>query len=570
MPAFDLLVELTARLASTARLDEIVDAVVPGIVQLGFGTLWIAVLDEPTGMLTTLKAISEGFDGTRDVPKIYSLDLRQPVGRAFREGRIVNITDPSVVVPFETDDDSIPPGKMAVPRAAYDHLRGRPFAIGPLLGSRGQPVGALGLAPNRGDAPIPDEMFEQGLLRQFMNHLGIAMERALHVEQLDANLTKAREAIVNDARLKAIGELAISVAHDLNNLSVVALLAAGVGLRSPADAADVLPRIERANRAMGALVTRLQRVARPSAEIADLQQTVDDILIMTKPTLRERSIEVDADLPELPRVRCDAVLLHQVILNLLINACDALGEVALDRRRIKIRLQRDGDTVKLTVTDSGPGIAPAMLAQLFQPFNTTKSSGHLGLGLAAARASLQQFGAQIAGRNAPSGGAVFEVTLGVAANAPDRPAPAEPAPLAGGARSAKLLAVDDDPDVVYFIREYLEPLGYEVETVTDSDKAIEIARARPFDLVLCDFGMPRHSGLEVCQRLRAGGFPGKLVLMTGWDTYSLTTEQLSAHCDTLLKKPFLGAELVRAIETVLSAQAAGPPGAAGAPGAPPQ
>jgi len=209
--------------------------------------------------------------------------------------------------------------------------------------------------------------------------------------------------------------------------------------------------------------------------------------------------------------------------------------------------------VRVVVRDTGPGIAPEVLAQLFQPFITTKRDAHLGLGLAAARVSLQHFGANIEGRNTPAGGAVFEVSLvaappGMPTAKPLHPSrPAEPA----SARRARILAIDDDPDVVYIIRAYLEPHGHAVATATSSTEALEIAAAQPFELVLCDIGMPKQNGIDVCRSLRDAGYRGKLVLMTGWDNYELSDEQRAVAFDSLIKKPFLGADLLAMIGNVL-------------------
>lgn len=558
MGSFDLLAGVTARLASTARLDEIIDTVMHEIVDLGFGAVWIAMLDEQSGLLSTIKSVVDGVDITQQVPPISVGDFRQPIAHGFRARKMINVTNPDLVRIIDRDDDEVPPDRLALPRAVYDQLGGHPFACGPLFGSRGQPVGAFGLASYLGKQPIPDEVLSQGLLRTFMDHLGIAMERAMHLEQLQASLVKAQAAIASDARIKAVGELASAVAHDLNNLAGIALLAANVGMRSPADAFDMLPRIERANRAIGDLVARLQRLARAPAgepEAANLSQIVEDILLMVKPLLHERSIEVDAELPAVPMVRCDAVLVHQVVLNLIINAHDALADVPADRRRIRIRLRDDDGVVRLIVADTGPGIAREVLAQLFRPFITTKRDAHLGLGLAAAQSSLRHFGGQIEGRNAPTGGAVFEVTLAVAPpGTPDAPAAGRGASaVAEPSRRARILAIDDDPDVVYIIRAYLEPHGHAVATATGSAQAIAIASSQPFDLVLCDIGMPKQNGLDVCRSLRDGGYRGKLVLMTGWEHYGEGEDQRALECDTLLKKPFLGADLLQVIDTLLGA-----------------
>lgn len=559
MGSSDLLAGLTTRLASAVRLDEIVATVVRDVERLGFGAVWMATLDEASGTLTTLTSIIDGVDITRDVPKISVRDLRRPIGRGFRDRTMINVVDPDVVHRLEHDDDVVPPGQLAVGPTVHAQLRGHPFACGPLFGSRGQPVGALGLSSYRGREPIPDDLLSHGELRTFIDHVGLAIERAMQIEQLTASLGEARTALASDAQLKAVGEVASAVAHDLNNLTGIALLAASVGLRSPNDAADMLPRIERANRAIGELVARLQRMARaPSGdEVADPARIVEDVLIMVAPLLRERSIEVDAELPDVPAVRCDAVLVHQVVVNLVINAHDALEAIAPERRRIRIRLRDEGGVVRLVVSDSGPGIAPDVLPRLFQSFVTTKRSAHLGVGLAATQAALRRFGAHIEAHNAPGGGAVFEVSLAVA---PPAASGAAPGPAGQGAdrvapgaqRPARILAIDDDPDVVYIIRAYLEPHGHHVTTATSSAEAIAIATAEPFDLVLCDIGMPKQNGIDVCRALRDVGYRGKLALMTGWDNYRLSDEQRALAGDTVIKKPFLGADLLQAIDAVLA------------------
>lgn len=557
MEPLDLLAGLTGRLAAAERLDDVVEAAIAAIVQLGFGAVWLAVFDAATGTLSTLKELIDGVDTTKHMPVLSVTNMRLPISHAFRDRKMINVPDPDALRILEQDDPAS--DELALPRVVYEHLRGHPFACGPLLTSRGEPIGAVGLSSYHGKQAIPDVLLQSGLVRAFTDHLGIALERALHVARLDDSLRSAHSVIASDARIKAVGELAAGVAHDLNNLSGIALLAIGVGQRSPADAANVLPRIERANRAIGELVARLQRVARPPAaepEVARLHEIVEDILIMTRPILRDRSIDVDIEIAAVPPVRCDPAVIHQAVLNLIINAQDALADVHPDRRRLQLRVYPDNGSVRLVVADSGPGIAPAMLGRLFQPFATTKAGAHLGLGLAATHASLREYGGSIEARNAPGSGAVFEVTLVAAPSGPPAAVPAPRAPAVAAEPTArrrdKILAVDDDPDVVYIIREYLEPLGYEVATATGPAQALEAVAAHGFDLVLCDIGMPGQSGLEMPRALRERGYGGKLVLMTGWDSHALSADPRIAEADTLLKKPFLGTELIDAIGSLLA------------------
>lgn len=557
---FELLAALTARLASTAKLDEIVDTVLAEIVHLGFGAAWMAVLEESSGHLVTIKEVIDGVDTTHEMPRIFMLDMRQPIGHGFRERRMINIADPDSLYIIDDDDAPVPPDRLALPRVIYDHLRGHPFACGPLLGSRGQPVGALGLSSYHGREPIPDELFEHGLLHAFMNHLGIAMERANHVarlERLNAELTEAQAAIASSARIKAVGELAAAVAHDLNNLSGIALVAVSAGMQSAAAAAEALPRIERANRTIGELVGRLQRVARQAhpeengSETACVHQIIEDIVAMISPVLRERSIEVELDLQPAPAARAEPSFVHQLLLNLILNARDALDEVRDRPRKLRIALRGERNMVHLEVADNGPGIAEEVLPRLFEPFYTTKRGAHAGLGLAAAAGSLKHSGGRITGRNQPTGGAIFEVELeaGEPSIRPTAP-PALPQPVAKSRRGS-ILAVDDDEDILFVVRAYLHSLGYEVRTTTDADEALRIVPSSAIDLVLCDVGMPKHNGLDLCQVLRESGYRGKIVLMTGWDTQRVNIDRRVQHCDVVLKKPFLGSELIQLIDSML-------------------
>ncbi|HEX5057799.1 MAG TPA: response regulator, partial [Kofleriaceae bacterium] len=517
---------------------------------------------ESTGHLLTIKEVVDGVDTTHEMPRIFMLDMRQPIGHGFRERRMINIPDPDALFIIENDDTTVPPDRLALPRVIYDHLRGHPFACGPLLGSRGQPVGALGLSSYQGRQPIPDELFEHGLLHAFMNHLGIAMERAIHtarLERLNAELLEAHAAIASSARIKAVGELAAAVAHDLNNLSGIALLAVSAGRHSPKAAFDVLPRIERANRTIGELVGRLQRVARQAhpedgtGDVACVHQIVEDILAMISPLLRERAITVDLDLQPTPAAHADPSFVHQVVLNLILNAQDALESITGRPRKLRVLVRGDGDMVRLEVTDNGPGIAAEVLSRLFEPFVTTKHGAHAGLGLAAAAGSLKHFGGSIEGRNVPGGGASFEVMIPAASTRSERPlAQGEPPQPAVQSRRGAILAIDDDEDILAVVRVYLDSLGYEVHTTTDAEQALQLVPGRSFDVVLCDVGMPKQNGLDVCQLLREAGYRGKIVLMTGWDTQRVNVDRRSQSSDAVLKKPFLGSELIDLIDAMLA------------------
>src|SRR5690606_27914703 len=208
---------------------------------------------------------------------------------------------------------------------------------------------------------------------------------------------------------------------------------------------------ERANRMIGELVGRLQRVAREAhrtddVDVAHPSQIIEDMLAMLGPLMRERAIEVDLSIDPVPAVRAEPSFVHQLLLNLLLNAQDALDEVPSGQRRLRIALRSEGDHVRLDVSDNGPGIPAEVMPRLFQPFVTTKSGGHAGLGLAASAASLKHLGGRIEARNLDDGGALVSVLLPISET--DRPAaPVSESPAVTPHRGA-VLAIDDDDDIL--------------------------------------------------------------------------------------------------------------------------
>src|SRR6185437_346183 len=373
-PSVSLLASITTRLASMSNLEDISAVVANEIAALGFGAVWVAVLDEPTGHLVTVRELMDGRDSTTKMPRVSMTDMRQPIGHGFREGRMINVKRPESLLIIEDHPEGIPAGVMALPRVVFEHLRGHPFACGPLLGSRGQPVGALGLSSYRGREPLPDELFDQGLLRAFMSHLGIAMERALHVKRLElmnADLIRAQDLLMNESRMRAVGELAAAVAHDLNNLSGIALMSLGSIEESNERAQEAVFRAERANQAIGELSRRLQRVARaggdPTTGATDLRQVVEDVVVLLRPTCKEDAIRVELfDDGRNALVQGDQTIVRQAVMNLVLNAREAVKEVSAEHRRIEIQLFGD-NPVTLEVRDRGPGIPDNLLGQIFLP-----------------------------------------------------------------------------------------------------------------------------------------------------------------------------------------------------------
>jgi two-component system NtrC family sensor kinase len=270
----------------------------------------------------------------------------------------------------------------------------------------------------RGDLPI---LGEPGGLA--LSHAAVAFERlasafdeerarlAAKVEELtQANhaLAEARESLLRSEKLATVGRLAAGLAHEVGN----PLGAIAGYVEPPPDLADALERIGAAAQRIDRTVRDLLDFARPTAPALapiDLGAALDASLRLARMQARFRGVEVETALePGLPRVLADEHHLAQVLLNLLLNAGDAMGGGG--RMRLTARGERDrgGGIVVLDVEDAGPGIPPADLPRLFDPFFTTKEPGQgTGLGLAISHRIMESFGGDIAARNGASGGAVF-------------------------------------------------------------------------------------------------------------------------------------------------------------------
>jgi PAS domain S-box-containing protein len=336
-------------------------------------------------------------------------------------------------------------------------------------------------------------------------------------------------------KMEALGRLAGGVAHDLNNLLTVirgygSLLAAVVPGEGEAHA--FLDEVAAAGERAAALTQQLlafsrRQVVRP--QLVDVNAELGRLQRLLRGTLGE-DVRLLVDLaPDLPSVWIDPAQLQQVIVNLAVNARDAMpqgGELTLKtglaRPPGSIASNGDGDQpwVRLQVRDSGVGMSAEVLGHLFEPFFTTKERGKgTGLGLASVYGAVRQSGGDVRVTSAPGAGTTIEVLLpparGEAAATSD--SGAHPVLVASPRGGRSVLVVEDDEAVRRLVVTVLRGAGYEVVAAEDGDAALAIAgaRERPLDLVLCDVVLPDRSGVEVARRITALCPSARTLLMSG-------------------------------------------------------
>jgi signal transduction histidine kinase len=244
-------------------------------------------------------------------------------------------------------------------------------------------------------------------------------DRLEELERTTAELSTTQEQLVRSARLAAVGRLSAGIAHEIGNplAAIRGLLdLMQMGDLDRDEEAEFIGRIQRETERIHHTIRDLLDFARNEPtkigrveSSADLSEVVSDTVKLIDRQNRFREIDLALDLDEqLPRVRGDHERLRQLLLNLLFNAADALG----GKGRIEVHASNGDGMVRLTVLDDGPGIAEEIIAQIFDPFVTTKAPGQgTGLGLAVCYTIVDQLGGSIEAENRPQGGAAFEVRL---------------------------------------------------------------------------------------------------------------------------------------------------------------
>ncbi len=359
-------------------------------------------------------------------------------------------------------------------------------------------------------------------------------------------------------KMEAVGRLAGGVAHDFNNLLTAVLGHADLALaRLPSHdpLAEDLREIKAAGARAAGLTRQLLAFSRKQVlepRIVDVNAVVMGLVKMLRRTIGEDLELVTRLAPDLGRVRADPVQLEQVLLNLAVNARDAMP----DGGRLTIETANAGPLVRVSVSDSGVGMSQEVLSHLFEPFFTTKEQGKgTGLGLATVYGIVQQSGGTIAVESTPGQGTTFIVDFprvegeAIAAEAP------------GGAATRTgwetILLVEDDEAVRALTRRVLEQQGYRVLTATSGEAGLALARAtrEPIHLLLTDVIMPGLSGPKLADLLLAER-PGIRVIYTSGYAANTLEQRVGMGADAaFLQKPFTPEQLVRRVQAVFEGPA---------------
>jgi signal transduction histidine kinase/ActR/RegA family two-component response regulator len=382
-------------------------------------------------------------------------------------------------------------------------------------------------------------------------------------------------------KLESLGVLAGGIAHDFNNLLVAIMGNAGLALLDlPEDspARESIVDVEIASRRAGELARQMLAYSgrsRSRIEPVELSDLVRELLTLLQVSIG-KGVILRLQLPAEPIVvDADASQLRQVVMNLVINAADAIGDRS---GTVTIRVGRldataseladahpdaglaSGHYATLEVADTGIGMDRATQERIFDPFFTTKFTGR-GLGLAAVLGIVRGHGGALRVYSEVGKGSTFRVSLPLSASSPVPDRATERAWRGTG----RVLVIDDDPMVRSVARRLLESFGLTVVDVGDGPPALEIVTADPsaFDAVLLDMTMPEMSGPEVFARLQDIRADLPVVLMSGYHEDELSTD-LGGRISGFVQKPFTPADLASRMRVALERTGAGADGSSAA------
>ena len=567
-----LLLDLTTGIGSSFHIDTPLDGALRMLVDTlpGADTAAIFVHDPETGELTP-----RAFVGLGESFGLVRLRAGEGIsGTAFRDGRTVRTEGATASVLRNT----VREGNLGHLTGATGGRQVSHSLSVPLRTRTGETVGSLTVSSGRMEFAPDDERLLEGLAAQVAGALDNARlyERVrCQAEDLTAALDHLKQAqvmVVQQERLRALGQLTSGIAHDLNNMLAPVVgfseLLQGSGTALSPGEREWLALIHTGARDAAEVVRRLREFYRPRDERAalapvDLAAVARDTAALTRPKWKDDAqaaghtitlgVEVDTARPA-PLVSGSAAELREAVTNLIVNAVDALS--LAESGNIVIRVRVEGDRGVLEVLDSGEGMPEDVRQRCLEPFFSTKGERGTGLGLAMVHGTVQRHGGTLEIDSVPGRGATIRLRLpfweGVApASDPDRAEIIVP---------LQVLVVDDEPAVLAVVTALLESDGHRVTGAPDGRQGIDMLAAQVFDLVVTDRAMPGGvTGEHVAAAAKARDPRLPVLLLTGYGDMMLAAGERPSGVDAIIAKPVTRSTLRAAIADVVARPAAPAP-----------
>ena len=390
---------------------------------------------------------------------------------------------------------------------------------------------------------------ERRILERLAAQIAPAIENARlyhELEQAFETLSETQDQLVRVERLRAMGELASGVAHDLNNALAAILGRAQLLMNQMEDETHVrsLRLIEQAAQDSAQVVKRILDFARLESDQTDftavnVEQLLNDVIELTRHRWSDeaqskgQTIEIRKEMSTVPEVLGSYSELREVLMNIVINAYEAIeGDGA-----ITMSSSVANGAVRITVADSGPGMTEETKEKVFNPFFTTKGSRGTGLGLSIALGIITKHNGTLLMDSEAGRGTKVHITLPFAPRS-EGPEEEEPAATKERVKPARVLVIEDELLIRETLYDMLELVDHKVILASNGEEGIRAFKEGEFDVVFTDLGMPGLSGWDVAKAIKKERSDVPIVMVTGWGV-GIDEEKLKQHqIDRVLPKPF--------------------------------
>jgi PAS domain S-box-containing protein len=370
---------------------------------------------------------------------------------------------------------------------------------------------------------------------------------------------KMEEQLLQTEKLRALGEMASGVAHDFNNALAAILGNTQLLLYSARDEElrETLKTIEKVARDSAQTVRRLQDFTRKRVHQElyklDINAVIQDAVEITKPKWKDEAqgkginIEMISNLAEVPSVGGNASEMREVIINMILNAIEAVPEGG----KIEIRTFQRKEKVYIQISDTGIGMTEEVRKKVFEPFFTTKPFSNTGLGLSMSYGIIKRFGGEIEVESKVGYGTNFTITL------PIRLEGIEELPvisIAKQGRKARVLVIDDEESVRSVLARTLSQVKHEVTVAENGEEGIRLFKEKEFDIVLTDLGMPGMSGWEVCRMIKQISPRTPVGMITGWGMELGKGKMEEYGLDFLIPNPFEFNQILKVVAETMESK----------------